>query len=377
VVVVGARVAGAATALHLARAGHDVLIVDRAGPPGDTTSTHAVMRSGVVQLRRAGVLDRIVAAGTPAIRRVDLVFDDERISFGVADELGVDAYYAPRRTVLDTALLDAAVAAGAEFRTGVSVTDVVRDRTGRVEGITARVGGRHLPIAARHVVGADGTGSRIARAVAARDLRRQLSTNAVLYGYHTGVDASGYDFRFVDRLNLGLIPTNDGQVLVFAGGPGATAPRDEAQLAAVLRRVAPDLAAGVGAGRRVGRLHRSRGVPNLLRVPTGPGWSLVGDAGFTKDPISARGITDAPRDAELAAAAIDASLGDRRTETEAGAHYRRVRDRFAVPILEHTMALAAFDWDGPEASRLMRGLGEAADAECRFLSERRVFAVAA
>jgi 2-polyprenyl-6-methoxyphenol hydroxylase-like FAD-dependent oxidoreductase len=180
VVVVGARVAGAATALHLARAGHDVLIVDRAGPPGDTTSTHAVMRSGVVQLRRAGVLDRIVAAGTPAIRRVDLVFGDERISFGVADELGVDAYYAPRRTVLDTALLDAAVAAGAEFRTGVSVTDVVRDRTGRVEGITARVGGRPLPIAARHVVGADGTGSRIARAVAARDQRRQLSTSAVL-----------------------------------------------------------------------------------------------------------------------------------------------------------------------------------------------------
>ena len=146
VVVVGARVAGAATALHLARTGHKVLIVDRAGPPADTTSTHALMRTGTLALRQAGVLDTIIAAGTPPIREINLVFGEERISFPVADAHGVDAYYAPRRTVLDPILLQAAIDAGASFVPEVSVNGVSWDSRGRVDGITVRDG---APIPAR------------------------------------------------------------------------------------------------------------------------------------------------------------------------------------------------------------------------------------
>ena len=373
VVVVGARVAGSATALHLARAGHRVALLDRAGPPADTTSTHALIRTGVLQLRRAGVLDRIIAAGTPPVRRVDLVFGPERVSFPVSDDFGVDAYYAPRRTILDTILVEAAVEAGVEFHSDVSITGVSRDGTGRVNGTFARTREeRGTWIQARHVVGADGTNSRIARSVDAAVLRQRRPNNAMVYAYFDGVEAAGYDFRFVEHRNVGCVPTNDGLTLVFAGGPIAQAQADgERYLMSTLQRAAPDLAEAVGAGVRAERLHRANGIPSILRDPAGPGWSLVGDAGFTEDPISAHGISDALRDAELCAEAVDTALRDPAAEAEGADRYRRIRDRFAVPLMEIAIRLASFEWDEPEASRLLRQIGEISDAECRFLSERQ------
>ena len=375
VVVVGARVAGAATALHLARSGLDVLIVDRAGPPADTVSTHALFRPGVLQLQRAGVLDRIVASGTAPIRQVSLVFGDERITFPVADEYGVGAYYAPRRTVLDTVLLDAAVEAGARFVTGVSVTGVLRDDRGRVTGVSARTSQGSVEIAARHVVGADGTQSRIARAVDAPTLASFPPSNSIVYGYYQDIESSGYEFRFVQRRNVGVVPTNDNLALVFVGGPLPEAPVDgEQYLLRTLESVAPDLAEQIGRASRVGGLHRANGVPTLLRDPVGPGWSLVGDAGFTEDPISAHGITDALRDADLVAEAIARSLSEESTEVEAMAAYRMTRNRFAQALIENTVPLARFRWDGPEASRLLRNLGEIANDECRLLATSSILA---
>ena len=119
VVVVGARAAGAATAHLLARAGVRVLLVDRANHGADTMSTHALMRGGVLQLQRWGLLDRIVAAGTPAVRRVTFRYAGQVLPIAVKPSHGVDALYAPRRTVLDPILVDAAAAAGAEVRFGV------------------------------------------------------------------------------------------------------------------------------------------------------------------------------------------------------------------------------------------------------------------
>lgn len=375
VVVVGARVAGAATALHLARAGHDVLIVDRAGPPADTVSTHSLFRPGVLQLQRAGVLDRIVAAGTAPIRQVSLVFDDEAISFPVADGFGVDAYYAPRRTVLDTVLLEAAVGAGARFVTGVSVTGVLRNDRGRVAGVTARTSQGSVEIAARHVVGADGTNSRIARAVEAPVLAHFPPSNSIVYAYYEDMESSGYEFRFVRQRNVGVIPTNDELALVFVGGPLREAPVDgEQYLLGTFERVAPDLSEKILVADRVGGLHRANGVPTLLRNPAGPGWSLVGDAGFTEDPISAHGITDALRDADLSAEAIARSLCEPTAEAEAMAAYRTTRDRFARVLIANTVPLASFGWDGSEASRLLRNLGGIAEDECRLLASSSVLA---
>ena len=376
VVVVGARVAGAATALHLARAGHDVLILDRVGPPADTISTHALMRAGVLQLQRANVLDRVVGAGTPEIRQVDLVFGSERISFPVADEWGVEAYYAPRRTVLDAALLEAAQEAGITFISGLSVTSVLRAEGGRVAGVSVRTSEGDASISARQVVGADGTNSRIAKEVEARTLYYSKPTNSVVYSYFHGIPASGYDFRFLAHRNVGLIPTNDGLSLVFVGGPLSEAPVDsERYLTTTLRRVAPDLSEAVASATRAERFYRAKGIPNLLRDPAGEGWSLVGDAGFTEDPIAAHGITDALRDAELCAEAVAISLRDPSLEVEAKSRYREVRNRFAYSLLAATVPLASFEWDGAKASQLLRRIGEVAEDECELLASRSTFSL--
>src|SRR4051794_36175074 len=169
VVVVGARVAGASTALLLARAGLRVALVDRSACGSDTPSTHAFMRAGVLQLSRWGLLDRVVAAGTPPVHST--VFHHAggpttRVS--VRRSPGVDALYAPRRTVLDRLLVEAAAEAGVDVSFSTSVTGLEHDPTGRVAGVRVRRSGRPArTLRARVVVGADGVGSTVAGAVAA------------------------------------------------------------------------------------------------------------------------------------------------------------------------------------------------------------------
>ena len=106
--VVGARCAGAATAMLMARQGLRVLVIDRAGYGTDTISTHALMRGGVLQLHRWGVLPRLREMGTPAVRETTFHYGDEAIAVPIRPANGVDALYAPRRTLLDSTLVDAA-----------------------------------------------------------------------------------------------------------------------------------------------------------------------------------------------------------------------------------------------------------------------------
>ena len=175
VVIVGARCAGAATAMLLARGGHDVVMVDRATFPSDTLSTHAIARGGVVQLHRWGLLDAVVASGAPPIRRVEFCTGDQPVVRTVKDRYGVDFLVAPRRHVLDPLIQGAAVDAGARLRPSVTVTGVVRNAAGRVIGITGRDGEGPIEVHARFVVGADGLKSRVARSVGARMLERRTS----------------------------------------------------------------------------------------------------------------------------------------------------------------------------------------------------------
>src|SRR4051794_17256611 len=114
VLIVGARCAGAATAMLMARAGMRVLLVDRGSYGTDTISTHALMRGGVTQLHRWGVLPCVQEAGTPAIRSTTFHYGDEQITVPIKASDGVNALYAPRRTLLDSTLVDAAWEAGAQ-----------------------------------------------------------------------------------------------------------------------------------------------------------------------------------------------------------------------------------------------------------------------
>jgi flavin-dependent dehydrogenase len=244
VVVVGARAAGAATAMLLARAGLDVLVVDRSRYGADTLSTHALMRAGVVQLQRWGVLDDIIAAGTPAVCKTTFSFADNEFSVPIEPMHGVDALYAPRRTVLDPLLVDAARAAGARVEFGTSVSGVSRDRTGRVDGVMGRDShGRAVRYSARWVVGADGLRSVIAGAVDAPIERQGAAATAAVYGYWSDLATDGYHWLFRPDAVAGVIPTNDDQACVFAVATPERIGRGGMEvLHEVVRAAGPDLA---------------------------------------------------------------------------------------------------------------------------------------
>src|SRR5262245_22280172 len=135
VVVVGARAGGAATALLLARLGHDVVLLDRAVFPADTLSTHQIARTGVIQLHRWGLLQAVLDSGAPSIREVTFTAADESVTRQIKHKSGVDMLVAPRRYILDAIVADAAADAGVAVRFGAAVSGVRLDDTGRAIGV--------------------------------------------------------------------------------------------------------------------------------------------------------------------------------------------------------------------------------------------------
>jgi len=348
-VIVGARCAGAATAMLMARAGLRVLVVDRTHPSRDTLSTHALMRAGVLQLSRWGLLQRVVAAGTPPVTATAFHYGDSTETVQLSEPL-----YAPRRTVLDTVLLSAAQEAGAQTSFGVGVTELCRDRAGQVNGVLAPVrGGEAVRFRAPLTIGADGLRSTVARLAGAPTVRRGDAASALVYGYWPSPSASQYEWFYRPGVSAGIIPTNDGQVCIWAGLP-ADRFADERRrsgledlFARVLTEAAPEAATLVARAEPIGALRGFPGTPGYLRRATGPGWALVGDAGYFKDPLTAHGISDALRDAEfLTRAVVD---GGRDALDE----YERTRDRLSLPLLDVAESIAAYRWNTDEIRELL------------------------
>jgi 2-polyprenyl-6-methoxyphenol hydroxylase-like FAD-dependent oxidoreductase len=350
VVVVGARVAGASTAMLLARAGHRVAVVDRVRMPSDTLSTHLVWPAGVVQLRRWGVLDEILGAGTPALEVIRNDVDGLAIELPVWPESGVDAVCAPRRTVLDPALLGAAERAGATVIEGVTVDGLSHAADGTVDGVVGhRADGRPLRLAARFVVGADGWRSRVARDAGAAATDERAPSNAVHYAYWAGLEDRGVEFWYrTTGLMAGVFPTNGGACVYVncrterAGELRRDLERGYRRL---LTQAAPDLAARLEDATMTSPVRGTPGLPGFRRHPYGPGWVLVGDAGITKDPASAHGITAALRDAELAAIAVDVSLRDAASEADAMQRFHEERERMTRGLYDLSWAMASYEWD--------------------------------
>ena len=381
VVVVGARCAGAATALLLARAGHDVALLDRARLPSDTTSTHSLVRGGVVQLSRWGLLDEVLATGAPAIRSVEFhrygAGAPHPVRLPVKDRAGVDHMLAPRRHVLDRVLADAAVRAGVSLVDRTTVDGLVRDDHGAVRGVTTRADdGTRGALTARLVVGADGVRSRIAQLVGAPLVESHGASGACLYTYVGGVPWDGFEFHLGDRAFAGVFPTHAGEACVWLirpeqlAAPVLSAGADRlAAWTAALDATVPGLARRVGAGSVTAPLRGAVRLPNHRRRATGPGWALVGDAGYHRDPITGHGMTDAFRDADLLAHAADSALRDRHHAAPTLHDFEAQRDRALADTFRLTRALAAF----PPHERfveLQGELGRALDAEARFLAER-------
>jgi 2-polyprenyl-6-methoxyphenol hydroxylase-like FAD-dependent oxidoreductase len=344
-VIVGARCAGAATAMLLARHGLSVLLVDRDRHGADTLSTLALMRAGVLQLHRWGLLDRVRGAGTPAIKFTSFIYGDETITLPIKPRDGVDALYAPRRTLLDALLADVASDAGAEVVYGPRLVDLERASDGRVVGaVIEERGGTRRRVEAGIVIGADGLRSTVAQLVEAAIYREGRHACGVVYTFWPGLEDDRSRWYYRSGVSAGAIPTNSGDALVFAAMPrlrflDEIQADKEAGYRRVLAECAPELAREVAEKAPSERLRGFPGQPGLMRRSHGPGWALVGDAGYFKDPITAHGISDALRDAELLSRAVG------RGTDRALAEYESTRDELSRELFEITDAIAAFGWD--------------------------------
>lgn len=349
-----------------------MLLLERGQPHTDTISTHALMRAGVLQLSRWGLLDEVVAAGTPPIRTTAFRYPRQApVRIAIRAHAGVDALYAPRRRLLDALLADAAARAGTTVRYGVCVADVLRDRAGHVCGVETTAGAHHR---AGLIIGADGFSSRIASSVAAPVIAAAEGASSIRYTYVEGLEDDGYEWSYGSGAAAGVIPTDDGRHCVFA----ATTPERmratradvgaESTLDAMLRAVDPAQADRVASGRAVEPSYGWGGRSGFLRQSWGPGWALVGDAGSFKDPITSHGMTDALRDAELLAHAVVDALGTA-GETAALEWYQRTRDRLTLPLLRVGAQVARYDWTDGEIPGILRRVSDAMVDEVRMLEE--------
>jgi flavin-dependent dehydrogenase len=372
-VVVGARCAGAVTAMLLGRLGYRVTLVERGRIRSDTLSTHGIARGGVVQLAKWGLLDQVLASGAPAIRQVVFRAGGVEDVRSVKPRDGVDLLVAPRRYVLDGILVDAAAAAGATIRAGLTATGLL-GADGRVEGILARrADGTVACLPATIVVGADGVRSRMATLFGSAVRESHPTDNATFYAYICGPSWRGFEFHvgeFADGRTgyAGVFPTHHGAACVWVCCPaskvGGLRGAAVEPFLNLLGSVSPTLAARMGAGRVVSPVRGAVRLPNHLRRATGPGWALVGDAGYHRDPITGHGITDAFRDAELLTRSIDDHLRGGAADLS---EYEATRDAALRETFDLTCAMTGYPPLG-EFIALQKRLARALELEADFLA---------
>jgi 2-polyprenyl-6-methoxyphenol hydroxylase-like FAD-dependent oxidoreductase len=367
-IIVGARCAGAPTAMLLARKGYRVLLVDRATFPSDTLSTHIVQPRGVAALARWGLLERLAATGCPPIRRFSYDFGALEIT-GSPGTPEAPLAYCPRRTVLDQLLVDAAAQAGAEVREGFTVEEILFEE-GRVVGVRGRAGGESSRERAAVVVGADGWHSLTARSVRASSYHERPPLSAAYYAYWSGLPVENRaEIHIRPHRGFGAAPTHDGLTMTIGGWPYGefeARRRDvEASFLELLTMV-PEFAERVRGARRVSRIFGAA-IPNYFRQPYGPGWALVGDAGYLKDSITAQGISDAFSDAEHCSQALHEVFSGARSFDDAMRAYQHARDERALPMFEMTCQLATLEPPPPEMLRVLESIRGDQRAMDRFV----------
>jgi 2-polyprenyl-6-methoxyphenol hydroxylase-like FAD-dependent oxidoreductase len=357
-IVIGARCGGAPTAMLLARKGYRVLLVDRATFPSDTVSTHFIHAPGMAALERWGLRESLAGSGCPPVRTYSFDFGPFTISGSPRPSDGVDEACCPRRTVLDTMLVHAAADAGADVREGFTVDEVLIE-DGTVVGVRGReAGGAAVTERATVVVGADGRNSSVAKAVQPEQYNEKPAVGPAWYSYWSGVGSSGFEVAIRDRCGMAAFPTHDDLTLVIVGLPedDFNAARRDVE-GTFLRTIdqTPALAERVRAGTREERFHAANDLAGCFRKPYGPGWALVGDAGYHLHPITAQGITDAFLDAERLTDALDAALAQRTPYNEAMASYQAARDEHVMPMYEMTFEFAQVDQPPPPEMQQLLG----------------------
>jgi flavin-dependent dehydrogenase len=355
-IVVGARCAGSPLAMLLARKGYRVLVVDKASFPSDTLSTHLIHPPGVAAMKRWGVLDQVKATGCPPI-------DTYAFDFGPFALIGKPGTpespvaYGPRRTVLDKILVDAADDAGADVREEFTVDEILIE-DGKVAGIRGHEkGGGSVVDRARVVVGADGRHSLLAKAVSPETYHEKPMLLCGYYSYFSGMDVTRFETYARNYRGFAAWPTNDGLTLVVGGWPyrefEANKSDVEKHWMAMLDQE-PSFAARVRAGKREDKFYGTP-VPNYFRKPYGPGWALVGDAGYNRDYITAFGITDAFLQTEQVATALDEWFLGAKYDDVMG-RYQKARDERALPFYEFTTGIATLDPPPPHMQQVFAAI---------------------
>jgi flavin-dependent dehydrogenase len=370
-IVVGARCAGSPTAMLLARKGYRVLLLDKASFPSDVVNGYYVQQTGSARLKHWGLLNRLHASNCPPLLTITFDFRDFSLTGCPPAADDVDEGYAPRRIVLDKILVDAAVEAGAELREGFAVEALLWEGD-HVTGIRHRTkAGAAVTERARIVIGADGTNSIVARGVSA-DVYNATPALTCWYAAHWScVPAQGVEFYRRDRRALIACYTNDGLTVVLVGCPYREFFEFRTDIEGNYLRsldLASEFADRVRSGKREERFVGTADTANFFRRPFGPGWALVGDAGYHKDPSTAQGITDSFRDAELLSEAIDDGFSGRRLLADALADYEEKRNTAVMPMYDFTIQLANLE-EPPafETQQLLKALRGKPNETNRFL----------
>jgi flavin-dependent dehydrogenase len=314
----------------------------------------------VARLARWGVLDQILAAGTPATRSVRFDQGEAVITGRFPEYDGADFMCSPRRTLLDKVLVDAARAAEAEIRENFTVDELLQDN-GTVTGVRGREKGAPVVTEqARLVIGADGKHSLVAGAVRARAYRAKPPQSLAFYTYWEGVPVTGGAMYGRPGCAIGAWPTNDGLLMTYLAWPIARFSefRQDAEGNFLRTLDAVGLGERIRAGRRAERFRGTPDLPSYFRQPHGPGWALVGDAGLLLDPITDQGIGHAFRDAELLADAVADGLGGVRPLDQALGQYHRARDKAARPMYDFTARIAAIKPTAPAEIALFQALSQ-------------------
>jgi flavin-dependent dehydrogenase len=353
----------------LARKGYKVLLVDRSRFPSDMSfSNHFVHQAGSACLKRWGLLQRLAATGCPPITEDYFDYGAFSLSGPVPAADGVNTAFAPRRIVLDPLLAEAAVEAGAELRDGFSVQDLIWDKD-RVVGIRGQQNGMVVTEKARIVIGADGMFSVVAKAVQAPEYRNSPPLEGSWYAYWSGVPMKGWHLWLRPDRVIFAYNTNHNLTLIGVAFAAKDLPairgNVERNHREVIAQNAPDLAERMRNGHRESRFVGGA-IPYHVRRPYGPGWALVGDAGYQKDPCTASGITDAFRSAEWLAEAIDAGFSGRRSLEQALAAYEERRNQSEMPYFELTTQLAALAPPPEEIQQLLAALRHNPEQRSRF-----------
>jgi 2-polyprenyl-6-methoxyphenol hydroxylase-like FAD-dependent oxidoreductase len=372
-IVVGARCAGSPTAMLLARKGYRVLLLDKATFPSDTMSTHFVHPPGLAALERWGLLERLGATGCPPVDMYSFDFGPLTISGSPHPIDGIGHGYCPRRTILDQLLVEAAVEAGAELREGFTVDEIVAS-DGTVTGIRGHAkGSEAVTERARVVIGADGKHSLVAKTVQPEQYNERPSHLAMYYAYWSGLPSSGFEttIRAENRRGWACLPTHDDLTVIPFGWPVEEFHDNRKDIEGnffATMDFAPEFAERVRAAKRESKFIGSADLPGYVRKPFGPGWALVGDAAYHKNPITAMGINDAFRDAELLTGALDDAFSGQRSYAEGMNDYQQTRDQEALPVYDFTDDFAQLQPPPPEMQQLLGAIRDNQEAKDAFIS---------